>query len=347
MPERQSRFQWVVTFTKIWSVLGALLVVAAFAGGTILLVLCVREKRITEASAFAVWVVALAALPAAALWVVILRGLLEVVVRNQEGVQEVADHVKRLESLTEALYDSSRRLLDLTQMSETAKSLLYRQRELEAMNEVLHEHLIRQDYASAEKFVSDIEKHLGYAGQVERMRKEVAEARSTSVEQKIDSALNRVNRSILAHDWAQAFRQANRLMQLVPDNPKVAPLLRQIHEARAAHKRELLQAYGEAVKRSDIDRSIELIHQLDKYLTPQEAAALEESARGVFRAKLHNLGVQFAIRVTEEQWDDAVAIGQQIIEEYPNSRMAREVSERMDQLRALAEQKRAAAGQQE
>ena len=107
--------------------------------------------------------------------------------------------------------------------------------------------------------------------------------------------------------------------------------------AQARHKRDLLAAYGEAVRNGDIDRSIELLRDLDKYLTPQEGAAMEESARGVFRAKLHNLGVQFSIRVTEEQWREAVQIGRQIVEEYPNSRMAQEVRMKMETLQALAE----------
>jgi outer membrane protein assembly factor BamD (BamD/ComL family) len=63
---------------------------------------------------------------------------------------------------------------------------------------------------------------------------------------------------------------------------------------------------------------------------------MEESARGVFRAKLHNLGVQFAICVTDQRWAEAIEVGEQIISEYPNTRMASEVRSKMDQLRARA-----------
>ncbi len=343
MADRQSRFQWVVTLTRIWTYLALALLAVGFLGGVACCAVMVANKQMSPVDAIVTIAVGAAALPVAGLGVLILRGLLEALIENQTGVEEVADHVKRLESLTEALHESSRNLVDLEQMSETAKSLLYRKREVEAMNEVLHEHLIRQDYASAEKFVADVETHLGYAEQVERMRGEIAEARDTTIDQKVESALKRINRSVNAHDWAQAVRQAQRLMQLLPGNPKVTPVLQQVREARAAHKRELLQAYGEAVKKSDIDRSIELIHELDNYLTPTEAAALEESARGVFRAKMHNLGVQFAIRVTDELWDEAITIGREIVDEYPNTRMAREVREKMAQLESLAEQKRAGA----
>ena len=40
-----------------------------------------------------------------------------------------------------------------------------------------------------------------------------------------------------------------------------------------------------------------------------EAAALEESARGVFRARLHKMGVQFSLFVTEKAWNKALKLG--------------------------------------
>ena len=346
MPDSQGRYQWVIKLVNIWTVLAVGLLGIVFAACAVKLTLLVRAAPADGAEDLLKWVVALVAIPVAAVAVVIGRGLLGAIVSNESGVREIADHMKRMESLTEAVHDSSRRLADLAQLSDTAKSLLYRRRELEAMNELLHEHLIRQDYAAAEAFVNDAEELLGYAEQVEQMRKEIAEARETTLDQKVDSAINRMNRAIMAQEWAQAFRQGRRLQELVPDNPKVAAAVQSIRDARAGHKRELLGAYGDAVRTSDIDRSIELLRELDKYLSPQEAAALKESARGVFRAKIHYLGVQFSIRVTDEQWDEALAIGRQIIEEYPNSRMAQEVREKMDQLQALAEQRSASDSEQ-
>ena len=341
MPDGQGRFERIVRLTNISTALALALLAVAFISGTIGLVITLALGQITSSRMLLEWIAVLVAMPVAAVAVIFLRGMLAVTVSNESGVREIAHHVKRTEILTEAVHESTRDLVDLAQLSDAAKSLLYRHREAEAMMELLHEHLIRQDYARAEAIVNDAEKMLGYAEQVEQMRKEIAGARETTFEQKVDAAIGRVNRLIAAHDWQQAFRKASRLAELMPDNPKVAAALQELREAHALHKRGLLQAYGEAVRKSDIDRSIELLHELDKHLTPQEASALEESARGVFRAKIHNLGVQFSIRVTDELWDEAIAIGRQIIEEYPNSRMAREVQEKMDQLQILAEQRRA------
>ena len=132
------------------------------------------------------------------------------------------------------------------------------------------------------------------------------------------------------------MREAQRILQAIPDNAKIAAMPQKIEAARIRHKRDLLQTYGELVRKNDIDGSIELLKQLDRYLSPQEAAALQDSARGIFRAKLHNIGVQFAIRVAEGQWAEAVASGEEIIQNYPNSRMAHEVRAKLDLLRQRA-----------
>jgi hypothetical protein len=45
--------------------------------------------------------------------------------------------------------------------------------------------------------------------------------------------------------------------------------------------------------------------------------------------------VQFAIAVTDQQWATAVRIGEQIVQGFPNSRMAGEVRQKLEALRQL------------
>ena len=334
MPERLARFAWVVKLVRVWTVASLVLLAGGFVATAVIAVMSVIAGTFLNT---AIWL-ALAVLGelAGAVLVVVVCGLVETIVSNERAVRSADEHIQRLESLLEALHESNRRLVDLAQMSEAAKSLLFRDHEIDTIKEMVHEGLIRQDYAKAQALVQDMENRYGRCDEVERVRKEISSAKSTTIEQKIDAVLEHIGEHMEAHDWAQALRQTKRLLQLLPDNPKIAALPQLIHEARAKHKRQLLQEYGAAVKVSNIDRSIELLHELDNYLTPQEADALAESARGVFKAKLHSLGVQFAIEVTDEQWAQAVETGEQIVGEYPNTRMAEEVRQKMDQLRARA-----------
>jgi len=325
---------------RIWAIAAYVLVAVAFFAGTVWLVMAKEVKKLTGTEAVLAWVVGLAALPAAVLTVAIVRAAVVAIARGEQGTADISDHLKRLESLIETLHDSTRRLVDLSQMSDAAKSLLFRQREVEAMEELLHDYLIRQDYAAAEQFADEVARRLGQPEQAQRMRQVIAAARETTMEQKIDAAIKRVHELMDDYQWPRARRVTRRLLRVQGDHPRVAALPQLIHQARSRHKLELLRDYDEAVKRNDIERSIQLLHELDKYLTPQEAAALEESARGVFKARLHTLGVQFSMRVTEENWAEAIAIGHEIMQEFPNSRMAKEVSEKMDRLVALAAQEK-------
>ncbi len=340
MPASNSRFKWVLTLVRIWSLITLALLGMGFVATVAYASFALTGEFVTDR--LPIWILSLLVTVSAAALVFVFRGLVEAVVSSEYSVKPLADHLKRIESLLEALHESSRRLVELSQMSDAAKSLLFRQYEIEAMNELLHEHLIGQNYAGAEKLVTDIEKRFGHTEQVEQMRKEIVNARATTVEQKVDAALGRIGKLIESRNWAGASRQTVRLTQLLPNNPKIAALPQLLNDARIKHKRDLLGDYGQAVRSGDVDRSIELLHELDKYLTPQEAAAMEESARGVFKAKLHNFGVQFAVRVTDQDWTGAIAIGRQIIGEYPNSRMAQEVRQKMGTLRALAAAKREA-----
>ena len=342
MPATNSRFTWVVTLVRIWSLIALAFLGVGFVATAVYAGVTLTGEFVIDR--LLLWVVALSAEASAGALVLIFRGLVEAVVSNEHAVKPLADHLKRIESLLEAVHESNRRLIELSQMSDAARGLLFRQAEIEAMDELLHEHLISQNYAGAEKLVNDIEKRFGLTEQVERMREEIAKSKATTNEQKVDAALGRIGKLIESRDWAGASRQTRRLAQLLPDNPKIAALPQFISDARTKHKRDLLSDYGQAVKSGDVDHSIELLRELDKYLTPQEAAALSESARGVFKAKLHNFGVQFAIRVTDQDWTGAIAIGRQIISEYPNSRMAQEVRQKMETMRTLADAKQQATG---
>lgn len=269
-------------------------------------------------------------------WVILCYGWVKIGVAIEGDVSAAASRLSRVETLLEDQVVSSKKLIELTALSDQARSLLYRDRELDAFREALQDNLMRQDYNSAESLINTIESRFGNTSEATRMRAEMEASRKGTLDERIGDAVSRIQGIIDAHDWVRALRETQRVLRLFPDNPNVTALPGKIEAGRARHKRDLLEGYGDAVKKNDVDHSIELLKELDRYLTPQEAAAMEESARGVFKAKLHNLGVQFAIHVTDRQWGKAVATGEEIMRAYPNTRMAYEVSQKMDLLRSRA-----------
>jgi len=333
MPEQTGRFEWIARFARI-GLIASLVVLAVMLVVTMIsMVSGILAGQTAPAVALALQLVVLLV---AALWVFIAYGLIQLLVATEFSAANNVARIARLESILSDQDKAIHKLVDLASLSDQAKSLIFRDHELELMRETIHADLMRKDYKTAEAFIERIEKQFGYTDEAARLRLEVESYRKASEEEKTEGAIKRIEEVIDRRDWARALREAQRLRQIYPNSQRVAELPKRIEEARARHKTRLLQEYGEAVKKDDVERGIELLRELDAYLSPQEAAALEESARDVFRKKLHNLGVQFAIFVSDQQWAKAVATGEEIIREYPNSRMAQEAREKMDRLRSLA-----------
>ena len=66
------------------------------------------------------------------------------------------------------------------------------------------------------------------------------------------------------------------------------------------------------------------------------------SLRQVFKDKLLLLGQQFTLAVRDHRWHEAIQLGETIAREFPNSRMAEEVREKMELLRERASEPEAA-----
>lgn len=332
MPEQTGRFEWlrVVTTVFLTVVLTLLFVGLVYSVSDL-----VRKGMDTYPEN---WlsvlpsVVLVLGVLAGMVWAVMVFGVLRIVLSAHTHIEDMAGDMGRLETLLEDQANSARKLVDLASLSDQAKSLLYRDREVEATREMVHSMLVRQDYKMAEELIAGVEKRPSMALDGAVMRQELETTKQASIEGKIDLAIGRVEEIIVKADWPRAVREAARMKAAFPHNAKIAALPQHIEEARMKHKRDLLQNYGEAVRKNDVDASIELLKELDRYLSPQEAAALQDSARGMFKAHLHNLGVQFAIRVAEKQWKEAIVAGEEIIKEFPNSRMAHEVRAKMDLL---------------
>jgi hypothetical protein len=282
------------------------------------------------------FIIALAFETVALVWAPIAYGVVSAILETNEACNEISGRLTRTETLLDNAAASLKTMADVAPLSDKAKSTLYREREIEALGEMIQHHLMLQDYDAASTLITLMDRDFGHHEQARRLRQEVAASRKATMDEKVETSIGHFQEILDLHDWVRANREAQRMMNLMPNNNRVAQLLAMIKAAQLAHKRQLLQSYGEAIRKNDVDRSIELLHQLDPYLTPQEAAALQESARDVFRAKLQNLGFQFTMCVTDQRWAEAVATGEEIIHNYPNSRMAQEVREKMELLKSRA-----------
>lgn len=262
----------------------------------------------------------------------------------------ILQYTRDLREHSEMLLDTIRRMQTgqtqqqalLTQMSENlllsdaVKSVAFREKDLMVLREAIQEDIRGERWDSARVLINELAERFGMQDEADELRHEHDRYRSASAQEKIDAAAERIESLWMIHRYDEAARESQRLRSLYPDNDRVKKLPVETESRRQQHKKDLLARYDQAVKANDFEQGVELLKLLDAYLTPSEAAALEESARGVFRGKLHNLGVQFQLAVTEKQWDKALQSGRQIISEFPNTRMAQEVRDRIKVLQQRA-----------
>ena len=223
-------------------------------------------------------------------------------------------------------------------ISDAAKSVVYRNRDRELMTNAIQEDITNKDWEAAYLLLEQMQSRFGYSREAADFRRLVDSERAKAITAVIDQTCQQVDNLCATFNWSEAQTLLDGLAKQFPQQPEVLHMAENtISQKQAEHKKRLLASWEEAVQNGEVDRGIELLRQLDQYLTSSEAAALAESARGVFKAKLQNLGVKFSIAVTEKNWSTALQIGRQIIAEFPNSRMAEEVKDKLEILTKRAD----------
>lgn len=252
--------------------------------------------------------------------------------KNSVGAPSTKPQISLLGSINERML-----------LSETAKRIAYRHEDVNLLRETIREDIQKKEFDAALVLVNEIATTYGHKEEAEEYRDEILSARTVEMDQKIERALNKLDATLAKHDFEAAGKEALKIQRLYPEASRVREVHRKVTHARDQYKHDLEREFLEASKVDDVDRAMELLKELDKYLTEQEAEQFREVARGVIGKKRENLGVQFKIAVHDKEWLRAVAVGEQVIREFPNTRMADEVRSMLDLLRERAAGQRAAA----
>ncbi len=221
-------------------------------------------------------------------------------------------------------------------LSDAIKSIAFRDKDRDVLQTAIKTDIRKEMWHSAEMLIEELDKNFACPEEAQRLRQEMEQYRNASIQEKIEGSIKNIESLWMIHSYEEAEKQVEILQKLYSGNELVKSLNGKSEQLKQEHKRLLLDRWDRAIKNNDYEQGVEIIKLLDNYLSASEAAALEESARGVFRAKLHNMGVQFSLNVTNKDWARAMKIGKQIIEEYPNTRMAQEVREKQNILEQRA-----------
>jgi len=268
-------------------------------------------------------------LAAWAMTAVLANGRTVVQQRNQELLVSLGEQMRHL---AEILNQVSEQQL----ISDRAKSIAFRTREREAVRRAIEEDIAAGDWDAANALAGEMETIFGYRQEALRLRDEIAQKRQEILRREVAEVMTLIDGYMRSEQWSAAQKEAEKLAHSYPNDDIVRKLPQEIESRRQAFKKQLLDQWHESVHRRDIDGSIGILKKLDLYLTPAEAESMQESVRGVFKAKLDHLRVQFSSAVQDHNWSDAIRVGETIMRDFPNAKIAQEVREKMDALRGRA-----------
>ena len=229
-------------------------------------------------------------------------------------------------------------ILDNSMLSDHAKRVLFRERELGLLRRAIDQDISRGDYDAAITLCDEMANQFGYRKEAEAFRSTIDQARDEHYEAQVDSALSRLDELLIERDWSAAHHEAARIRRLYPDSHVVDDIDGRIIRARAEHRQELETRFLELAQRDDVEAAMNTLKELDRYLTREEAERLAEVAQGVIVRHRENLGVQFKLAVNDHRWAEAARLGDTIVGEFPNTQMAVEVRSMIDVLRTRATQ---------
>lgn len=228
-------------------------------------------------------------------------------------------------------------------ISERAKAVAFRDKDYEALHRAIREEMARGQYDAALLLVNDVENSFGYKQESEQLRAEIAQLRDAATRRIATEAIAQIDRDCSAEKWDQALGLADRLAATYPGHEMVVPLRQQVLQRKEAVKQVLLQRWRDAVARKDIDGSIDILRQLDIYVTAEEVSQLRDGALEIFKARIERLRERFKKSVHEKNWADAIEVGQDILADFPTSKLAQEVREMMDMLQTRKAEESATA----
>ena len=237
-----------------------------------------------------------------------------------------------------------RQILEHSVLSDSAKRILFRDRELGLLRQAIESDVAQGEYNAGLALCDEMGEVFGYREEAEAYRSKIMQASFERREREIATALAVFEQQLETRDWRVIYEHAARFKRLYPEAYMARQIDQRIVSTRNAHKADLEAQFVEAAQREDIPRAMGLLRQLDRYLSKEEAPRLSQIAEEVVAKHRDNLGVQFKLAVSDRRWAEAARFGDSIIEEFPNTKMADEVRSMLEVLRTRAGQANAETG---
>jgi hypothetical protein len=220
-----------------------------------------------------------------------------------------------------------RNLAEQAALSDDARRVINRRLERDLLRRAIEEDIAAEDWDAAAVLCAELADQFGYRADAEELRRQIDRARFRTVERDVANAIAEMDTMLAQHNWAEASVAAIRIGRMYPESPSVEGLRHRVERVRNTYRTELEQRFMSAVDEERPEDALDILEELDAYLTEAEAAPLVETARGVIGKAKEMLGARFKAAVHEQNLQEASAIGDRIMARFPNSRMSHEVAD--------------------
>ena len=228
------------------------------------------------------------------------------------------------------------RIEEHSMLSDAAKRLVYRDRELDLLRMLVEQDIADRDFDAALRMVDELASQFGRLEEAETLRSRIESSRRSEVERRVREETQEIERLLAAGDWNSASHCLHRLQRLFPDVASIEDLPDQILGARLRHAAEIETRMREAHANGQVDDAMTLLRELDRNLSGRETNRVLDVAQPIVAAHRDFCGARFRDAIGGKDWKTAVIIGEQLIHEYPNTRMAEEATELLAGLRTRA-----------
>jgi len=212
--------------------------------------------------------------------------------RRRSGGEALAGPIiERLEALQRSIESAANE----AGLSEAAKRVLHRKEERRLLRQAIEQDIAERDWDAAMILVKELAERFGYRADAEEFRARIERARAETLDREVLAAMETLEAHLAQKRWTEALREAERIIRVYPDSPRVDGLRERVVAQRERYKQQLMRSFLEAAQRDQTDRAMELLRELDAYLTEAEAEPLREVARGVIGRARDNLGVRFKL----------------------------------------------------
>ena len=204
---------------------------------------------------------------------IFLSALLAMLSRVFKMLDALRDNSAKLEQVTSALEKIHAGLAQInqsTRLSETAKAIAFRDVDKQSLREAVFDKLQQHDFDAAYEIIQEIAKRPEYKELADQLRIQADEYRDATEQERINQVIALIEKLLEDFQWARASSQIEGLIRANPDSEKAKAMRQRLFDKKEERKRTLLAAWDDAIKRQETDRSLQVLKELDLYLSPMK-----------------------------------------------------------------------------